>query len=294
VKILIANKANVNAKMDKLGLTPLMFACGKGRIEIAEILINNKADVNARTPEGNTALFAAVESGKPRMVKLLLEHGADPTAKTKDGKTPLTIAESGGSPEIVRLLKEGRTKITPEISKLKKPSMNEISAEVVFRKGREKGLGRFYVKGEKYRMETAGEPEFLIVRRDRNLVWIINPNEKSYLEIRYDQMEGDPWLALWDIEKAEVTRKPLGSEKVGEHKAQKYEIIIKKGKKTERAHEWIATDSQQIIKQGAVDGSWSIEFKNIKESVSDDLFEIPLGFKRVSIFKKPGTGESKK
>jgi ankyrin repeat protein len=71
VKILIANKANVNAKMDKLGLTPLMFACGKGRIEIGEILINNQADVNARTPEGNTALFAAVESGKPQMVKLL-------------------------------------------------------------------------------------------------------------------------------------------------------------------------------------------------------------------------------
>ena len=190
----------------------------------------------------------------------------------------------------VSFLKEKGTR-PAEVSR---PLLTELSAEVVFRKDREKGSGKFYFKRDKYRMDTTGEREYVIIRADRNLLCVINPEEKSYFQIRYDQMQGPPWAALWEIEEAEVTRKLLRSETVGGRTAQKYEVTIKKDKETERVYEWMAADTNYIIKQEAADGSWTIEYSNIRKSAPDNLFEIPAGFKKKSPFTGPGMGDSKK
>ncbi len=62
----------------KLGATPLMVACSGSHLEIVQLLIENKADVNCVTPEGWSALHVAVWASAPAVVRLLLAQDADP------------------------------------------------------------------------------------------------------------------------------------------------------------------------------------------------------------------------
>lgn len=58
------------------GITALMFAVGKGMEEIAQLLIDNGADINLQNIDGLTALQIAVGIEKLKMVELLIAAGA--------------------------------------------------------------------------------------------------------------------------------------------------------------------------------------------------------------------------
>jgi len=65
------------------------------------------ADVNARTPEGDTALISAADGGKLEQVQALLAAGADIQAHDRDGYTPLLAAcgaMAAETPAVVALL----------------------------------------------------------------------------------------------------------------------------------------------------------------------------------------------
>jgi ankyrin repeat protein len=69
-------------------------------LRVADLLVKAGADVNGRTREGRTALFAIEhvpykEEGLGRaMVSILLAHGADATVTDLDGNTPLHLLKS--------------------------------------------------------------------------------------------------------------------------------------------------------------------------------------------------------
>lgn len=58
------------------GITALMFAVGKGMQDIAQLLIENGADINLQNIDGLTALQIAVGIEKLKMVELLIASGA--------------------------------------------------------------------------------------------------------------------------------------------------------------------------------------------------------------------------
>jgi ankyrin repeat protein len=90
-KELVEHKADVNAK-SRTGFTALMFAA-RGDVESARILLNAAADPNAVIPDwGGTALIIASTMGQPDVVEALLDKGADPNYKDGNSFTALHSA----------------------------------------------------------------------------------------------------------------------------------------------------------------------------------------------------------
>ena len=89
VKQHIAAGTDVNAKDDALEWTPLFMAPGKGHKEIAELLLANGAEVNAKGDGGVTPLHIAPLGSHKEVAELLIAKGADVNAKKDDGETPL-------------------------------------------------------------------------------------------------------------------------------------------------------------------------------------------------------------
>ncbi|CAM6002039.1 unnamed protein product [Sphagnum balticum] len=80
VSLLIAHKANVNACTIH-GVTALMTALVEGHIECARLLVlADGIDVNAMSDRGHTALSLAALKGYARMVALLIKYKADVNA----------------------------------------------------------------------------------------------------------------------------------------------------------------------------------------------------------------------
>ncbi|KAJ5647598.1 hypothetical protein N7490_003970 [Penicillium lividum] len=74
LKLLLERKANVNARPAGVnGRTALQAAAGAGHTTIVELLLGNKADVNAKPAanNGRTALQAAADAGHIKIVELL-------------------------------------------------------------------------------------------------------------------------------------------------------------------------------------------------------------------------------
>ncbi len=62
--------------MDSFGWTPLTYAARNGFIDVVEFLVQNGANLNHKTKDGETALNLAMESGNEKMIVKLKELGA--------------------------------------------------------------------------------------------------------------------------------------------------------------------------------------------------------------------------
>jgi ankyrin repeat protein len=74
------------------GMSPLLFAARDGRLDIAKLLLEAKADVNQADVNGITPLLAAISNHQLPLARLLLEHGANPQSADQWGRTPLWAA----------------------------------------------------------------------------------------------------------------------------------------------------------------------------------------------------------
>jgi ankyrin repeat protein len=116
---LLKNGANKEKRNDE-GITPLMVAVILGNYDATRLLLNEEADINAKADDtGNTPLILAVQQEyskkNSKMMKLLLKPSSDPkchnvaTFADKEkmdnkGRTPLMIAVIWGNYNAVRLL----------------------------------------------------------------------------------------------------------------------------------------------------------------------------------------------
>ncbi|XP_042029018.1 ankyrin repeat and SOCS box protein 7-like [Salvia splendens] len=85
------------------GFTALHYALLKGNMELVELLLSNRAFVDAQCVDG-TPLQIAVSRGNVEAVKSLLSHGANPDLFYAVADSPLVIAVKSRSFECLKLL----------------------------------------------------------------------------------------------------------------------------------------------------------------------------------------------
>ncbi|MEO8515279.1 MAG: ankyrin repeat domain-containing protein [Flavobacterium sp.] len=85
------------------GYSPLILACYKGNLPVAEFLIKNVKNINYTTAMG-TALMAATVKKQTQLVQLLLENKANPNITDVNGTTALIYASIFKSYDIAQLL----------------------------------------------------------------------------------------------------------------------------------------------------------------------------------------------
>lgn len=94
----------VSAKDEQYGQTPLEIAAFNGHKDVAEFLLANKADVNAKAKNGSTALHLAAAKGDAGIVELLLANNADVNALDNEGWSPMHSAVFWSQKETADLL----------------------------------------------------------------------------------------------------------------------------------------------------------------------------------------------
>lgn len=89
---------------DYLDRTGLMYAAINNNTELAEILLQHKADVTLKDKLGNTALHWAAERGSNEVLQMLLAAHAPVNAQNNQGITPLMLAVADDHARSVKLL----------------------------------------------------------------------------------------------------------------------------------------------------------------------------------------------
>ncbi len=104
LKQLLDRGAEVDLPSGPGQLTPLMHAAALGFMDGVRLLLHRGADVNSRSPDGQTPLGLAISRDSAESVEIMLSHGANVEQMIKRAWTPLTLAMRRGSTRVAHCL----------------------------------------------------------------------------------------------------------------------------------------------------------------------------------------------
>ncbi len=137
--------------------------------------------------------------------------------------------------------------------------------------------GKIYVKNGLIRHEVneRGDRQITIVRPDQGVIWVLNTDDKMYLEVAYQ--ESDRKFDSWTPER-ESKAKYIGKEAISGITCKKFELV----EDGARSVYWIAEKFGFPIKVENRDGI--LEYKNIQEGgANDTLFNPPPDYERLTM-----------
>lgn len=103
VKELMKQNPDIINQTNESGFSPLILACYRGNVDVAEFLIDHVKDVNYKSKEGTALAGLSVKYNK-KLVEDLLKKNADPNIPDATGSTPLFWAVKFGNKELIELL----------------------------------------------------------------------------------------------------------------------------------------------------------------------------------------------
>ena len=93
VALLLDKGAKIDQKNFYTELSPLMMAVDNGSMDMVELLITRKANLNLQDERGRSALMHATAARQPKIAERLTQAGADTTLKDKQGRTADDLAK---------------------------------------------------------------------------------------------------------------------------------------------------------------------------------------------------------
>jgi uncharacterized protein len=103
MKALVSKYPDTINKTNRMGFTPLILACYRGNMPVAEYLAKTVKNINYKSDSG-TALAAIAVKGNVSLADILLKNNADPNISDSAGMTPLLYAIQFKNRELIQLL----------------------------------------------------------------------------------------------------------------------------------------------------------------------------------------------
>lgn len=89
VRACLNSGADINSKTGKYGYTPLIYAVKQNRVDMVELLLKAKPNLNVADNNGRCAIHYAASDGNWKIWELIANSGADVNVKDSEGRTPL-------------------------------------------------------------------------------------------------------------------------------------------------------------------------------------------------------------
>lgn len=102
IAVLLLNLGAPVEAVDRYGNNALWAACYAEDTACIAMLLQAGIDIDYRNPSGATALIYAASSGRHRVVQQLLDAGANPDLKTQDDFTALDLAATAQCLKLLR------------------------------------------------------------------------------------------------------------------------------------------------------------------------------------------------
>ena len=103
---MLDNNANPDLAMGTAKYNALMLAVKKGNQQLAQTLLQYKANPNAKNAGGLTPLMIAAFGNQDMIVTLLLKSGANASLKDDEGKTALMLAQENEAAKAIAALQQ--------------------------------------------------------------------------------------------------------------------------------------------------------------------------------------------
>ena len=127
VQLLLEAGADVNMQNSKrCKNSPLILATAKNLLDVAQILLLYKAEINQQNYLGETPLHVAARKGHIEILKMLLGNGADANIKDDSGCTPLHYAT--GHKGVVKALFQDTIKLDHTTDPYNEDGLNPAEA----------------------------------------------------------------------------------------------------------------------------------------------------------------------
>ncbi len=103
---MLDNNANPDLALGGAKYNALMLAVKKGNLQMAQTLLQYKANPNAKNAGGLTPLMIAAFGDQDMIISLLLKAGANPSLKDAEGKTAMALAKENDAQKAISQLQQ--------------------------------------------------------------------------------------------------------------------------------------------------------------------------------------------